>query len=374
MCHPRPTISSRSFATVQPAIRACSAKLVIDISSSPSFSSFFGNFIYLQIFIKIENPCAGTPCSNGGTCVKFGSTGYYCLCPSSYTGQNCSTAITTTSPATTISGQTTPSVTSTLPANLCSTRNCSNGLCFQLSANVSYCSCYANYSGDSCQFVSPCATSPCKNSGTCFPQFFSADYFCFCPPGFTGKTCDIDLKRQCQYNNGNCQNGATCYVDSVTFQAQCNCPPLYSGPKCDQYMNPCFKTNGYPVCLNGNCTINANSAPYYSCTCYSGYFGTNCESSSNTTPNPLNCADQDTKLCLIYAQNGYCGSSLIINGLTVDRLCPKSCNTCSTTLPAATTQSATCVDSDPGCSYWSYYCSLLASISPHPCRKTCGMC
>ena len=138
-----------------------------------------------------------------------------------------------------------------------------------------------------------------------------------------------------------------------------------------------LKSNSYPVCLNsGRCTIAPQSAPYYTCTCSSGYFGNNCEQTQNTTPNPLVCADVDQYICPIYAKNLYCNSPYVINGLTIAKFCPVSCNTCVTTSTAApvTTQSATCFDSDPGCSYWSYYCSLLSSISPHPCRKTCGMC
>ena len=50
----------------------------------------------------IGNPCSANPCINGGSCQRLGSQGYFCACPSSCTGYNCSTCRKTTTTTTTL--------------------------------------------------------------------------------------------------------------------------------------------------------------------------------------------------------------------------------------------------------------------------------
>jgi hypothetical protein len=45
------------------------------------------------------------------------------------------------------------------------------------------------------QLTNPCVSQPCLNGGQCVPTDFS--YQCQCPPGFDGKTCELDA-RICQ--------------------------------------------------------------------------------------------------------------------------------------------------------------------------------
>ena len=50
--------------------------------------------------------------------------------------------------------------------------------------------------------IDPCQSKPCKNKGKCLPssiedesqdliEQFGISYVCVCPPGFTGKDCEI---------------------------------------------------------------------------------------------------------------------------------------------------------------------------------------
>ncbi|XP_030630544.1 neurocan core protein [Chanos chanos] len=72
----------------------------------------------------------------------------------------------------------------------------------------------------------------CLHGGTCLPQ--GEGYRCFCPQGYTGESCEIDVD-DCQSNP--CQNGGTCIdkVDSFT----CLCLPSYSGDMCEKDTEGC---------------------------------------------------------------------------------------------------------------------------------------
>ena len=60
-----------------------------------------------------------------------------------------------------------------------------------------------------------------------------------------------------------CQNGATCLVDIVAGYI-CQCPPGCSGKKCE--INPCKNGGSYSGLIND-----------YSCKCTNGFYGKNCE-------------------------------------------------------------------------------------------------
>ncbi|KAG5284664.1 hypothetical protein AALO_G00029140 [Alosa alosa] len=67
-----------------------------------------------------------------------------------------------------------------------------------------------------------CESSPCQNRGTCEDGMGS--YVCWCPTGFGGKNCEIEIARQCAVDNGGCMH--FCLEDKKRG-ATCACAPGY---------------------------------------------------------------------------------------------------------------------------------------------------
>ncbi|KAK3513746.1 hypothetical protein QTP70_028727, partial [Hemibagrus guttatus] len=67
----------------------------------------------------------------------------------------------------------------------------------------------------------------CLHGGTCLPH--DEGFQCFCPQGYTGESCEIDVD-DCLSNP--CENGGTC-IDKVDSFI-CLCLPSYSGDMCEK--------------------------------------------------------------------------------------------------------------------------------------------
>ncbi|KAJ0058731.1 hypothetical protein NL108_000445, partial [Boleophthalmus pectinirostris] len=80
--------------------------------------------------------------------------------------------------------------------------------------------------------VEPCMTNPCLHGGKCLPQ--GTGYSCYCPQGFTGENCEIDVD-DCQSEP--CENGGTC-VDKID-SFLCLCLPSYGGDTCEKDIEGC---------------------------------------------------------------------------------------------------------------------------------------
>ncbi|KAK7945721.1 hypothetical protein WMY93_001449 [Mugilogobius chulae] len=80
--------------------------------------------------------------------------------------------------------------------------------------------------------VEPCVTNPCLHGGKCLPQ--GTGYSCYCPQGFTGENCEIDVD-DCQSEP--CENGGTC-VDKID-SFLCLCLPSYGGDTCEKDIEGC---------------------------------------------------------------------------------------------------------------------------------------
>ncbi|XP_061093777.1 neurocan core protein [Conger conger] len=78
----------------------------------------------------------------------------------------------------------------------------------------------------------PCHTSPCLHGGSCLQE--GRGYSCYCPPGYSGESCEIDID-DCQSNP--CQNGGTCIDEIDSFV--CLCLPSYGGATCEKDTEGC---------------------------------------------------------------------------------------------------------------------------------------
>ncbi|KAK2822305.1 hypothetical protein Q5P01_022370 [Channa striata] len=80
--------------------------------------------------------------------------------------------------------------------------------------------------------VEPCVTNPCLHGGKCLPQ--GTGYSCYCPQGFAGENCEIDVD-DCQSEP--CENGGTCIDKIDSFL--CLCLPSYGGDMCEKDIEGC---------------------------------------------------------------------------------------------------------------------------------------
>ncbi len=149
------------------------------------------------------------------------------------------------------------------------------------------------------------------------------------------------------------------------------------GSRCETFFNPCFDSNNQQVCQNGaTCITNYAQSPFYQCTCKFGYTGQNCSTVVSTTRFTVttqtitNCTDQNSLTCQFYRNQNLCSNSFLINGVTVNSYCPRSCGLCG----SSTRTSPPCLDSNSNCVVWSLvgFCPRLPD--PNICRKSCGLC
>ncbi|KAM8849460.1 neurocan core protein-like isoform 2-T2 [Spinachia spinachia] len=80
--------------------------------------------------------------------------------------------------------------------------------------------------------VEPCVTNPCLHGGKCLPQ--GTGYSCYCPQGYTGENCEIDVD-DCLSEP--CENGGTCIDKIDSFL--CLCLPSYAGDTCEKDVEGC---------------------------------------------------------------------------------------------------------------------------------------
>ncbi|XP_069394492.1 protein eyes shut homolog isoform X2 [Paralichthys olivaceus] len=74
-----------------------------------------------------------------------------------------------------------------------------------------------------------CQHLPCRNGGTCVSD--AEDWFCECPPLYTGRLCQFDA---CERNP--CGHGATC-IPKSPLEVVCLCPYGRQGLLCDESIN-----------------------------------------------------------------------------------------------------------------------------------------
>lgn len=139
------------------------------------------------------------------------------------------------------------------------------------------------------QILKPKLKFKCTNSTDCKNGALCHNGICFCPPGFTGDSCDINIDECRQFDGGQpCLNNGTC-VDEVNG-FRCECSPGFRGERCQDLADMC---NDSP-CLNNAKCINYRTS--YTCECEPGWKGKHCETNiddcaTNLCQNDAICTD-----------------------------------------------------------------------------------
>ncbi|XP_023219824.1 protein crumbs-like [Centruroides sculpturatus] len=244
--------------------------------------------------------CQNQPCLHGGTCQDRINT-YKCKCLLGFTGVNCEINIDECESSPCVNGQCIDLINefscncsetgytgSLCEINIddCESSPCQHGAtCIDEIKNY-HCNCYPGFNGRNCEIDFPdCDPNPCYNSALCLENsnqtlyetnylgFFSgfsyenaSGYRCFCPQGFTGQNCEVDIN-ECEDNK--CVNG-TC-IDEVNGY-HCQCLPGFEGMYCDVEINECLK---FSPCKND--AVCTDLIADYKCECPSRYGGKNCD-------------------------------------------------------------------------------------------------
>ena len=86
--------------------------------------------------------------------------------------------------------------------------------------------------GDPVVTLSPCASGPCMNGGTCIP--LANSFMCQCSSGFNGFMCQTQIDN-CA--NRPCLNGGTCTNGIGTYS--CQCTAEFTGNICQEEVQVC---------------------------------------------------------------------------------------------------------------------------------------
>ena len=215
----------------------------------------------------------------------------------------------------------------------CSSLKCKHGgICLILNHEAT-CYCPAGFTGKYCEIdIDECASDPCYNGGSCIdlPQGFS----CKCPVGYTGLQCQLE-RSECQENA--CPERAMCQDLPGRGTVNCLCRSGYEGPGCNITSDPC--TSDEVVCQNsGRCVSLLQGR--FKCQCSPGWTGRYCEENINDcAEDPCllggNCTDliNDYKCTCPPGFTGkrcqekidLCANSPCENGICVDRLFYHEC-------------------------------------------------
>uniref|UniRef100_A0A8C9UBQ6 Notch receptor 3 n=1 Tax=Scleropages formosus TaxID=113540 RepID=A0A8C9UBQ6_SCLFO len=292
-----------------------------------------------------RNDCQSSPCQHGGTCIDQ-LNGFTCMCQLGFRGANCEIDINDCLPSeyTIYSPDTNllfPVVMDCLPVSPSPDPCLRGGSCMD-GINSFTCSCLPGFTGPRCTVeADECQSSPCLNGGSCTDYVNS--YTCSCKPGFTGIHCETNIPdctesapaRSRRKINlflnacSSCFNGGTC-IDKVNGYS-CTCRSGFTGSNCQYEVNECDTR----PCLNGGVCQDGLEA--FHCTCPKGYTGNRCQvvvdwcRLSNPCKNGGRCRKQDASFtcdCTGGWSGRYCDIpgvscevAAVQRGLRIDQLC-----------------------------------------------------
>ncbi|XP_015230436.1 PREDICTED: protein jagged-2-like isoform X2 [Cyprinodon variegatus] len=264
-----------------------------------------------------RDPCSPNPCKNQARCHSMAGD-FYCSCPDEYEGKTCSqfkdhcktnqcevidsctVAVATNDPQQKVWH---------ISSNVCGP----HGRCISLPAGNFSCSCDPGFTGTYChQNINDCASSPCKNGGTCIDGIGSFqcvclggwegvlcdgdvnecssdpcqnggqcvdllnDFYCLCVDGWKGKHCHL---RESQCDSNTCRNGGTCYDHGDSFL--CRCPSGWTGNTCNTALNSSCDVD---PCENGGTCVGGEP---FTCICRDGWEGPTCaQNMDDCSPHP----------------------------------------------------------------------------------------
>ncbi|XP_038066487.1 neurogenic locus notch homolog protein 1-like [Patiria miniata] len=297
--------------------------------------------------------CQSAPCQNGGICTSFNGS-YTCHCTSGFTGFNCQTGTGT---------------------DYCSSHPCLNGGRCVSSANSYQCDCTPGYVGVRCDTgINECASNPCLNGGVCSDGV--GRYVCSCRSVYTGTHCEVyghtsTTPSPTPERPGQCPppTGAGICVEACSSDSSCPEPQKCCSNGCGHAcLNPVSDICNPNPCLNGgNCYQSYTSPGSYTCICADGFYGSNCETSSER---PGQCPPPT-------------GAGICVEACSSDSSCPdrqKCCSNgcghaCTTPVPVSVDvcQSAPCQNGGICTSFnGSYTCHCTSGFTGFNCQTGTG--
>uniref|UniRef100_A0A1A8QS52 Delta-like protein n=1 Tax=Nothobranchius rachovii TaxID=451742 RepID=A0A1A8QS52_9TELE len=225
---------------------------------------------------EVQNdPCSPNPCQNKAQCHTLMGD-FYCSCPDVYVGKTCSELKDhcKTNQCQVIDSCTVAVATNDtqqqvwhILSNICGP----HGRCISLPAGNFSCSCDVGFTGTYChENVNDCASSPCKNGGTCIDGINSFE--CVCPDGWEGTICEADVN---ECSRTPCQNAGLC-IDLVN-DFYCSCVDGWKGKTCHLRESQCDSI----TCRNGGTCFDHSDS--FLCSCSSGWGGSTCNSAKNSS-------------------------------------------------------------------------------------------